>query len=369
MDDFLAAFEIHFYRPETDSGLISYCLIGQACGAQIVDALLFLIGHGDTSSRRSHRKKGDRQQAKRKNLHEQMPAVCTDNTPYEKVGDAEPVSIADEAPFDIPDTWEWIRVRYITELFNGRAFKPSDWTTSGLPIIRIQNLNDPSAPYNHYNGTVEDSYLLHGGELLFAWSGTPGTSFGAHIWLGGEAVLNQHIFRLDYPETVIDKRYYMHALNQRVITLIGAAHGSAGLQHVTKGVFESTLIPLPPYLEQLRIVDRLDEIQPLIESYDVVQSAVDQLNASFPEQLRKSILQLAVQGKLVPQDPSDEPASVLLERIRAEKERLIAAGKIKRDKHESVIFRRDNSHYEKRDGEEHCIDEEIPFDLPDSWAW
>lgn len=238
-----------------------------------------------------------------------------------------------------------------------------------MPIIRIQNLNDPSAPYNHYNGTVEDSYLLHGGELLFAWSGTPGTSFGAHIWLGGEAVLNQHIFRLDYPETVIDKRYYMHALNQRVITLIGAAHGSAGLQHVTKGVFESTLIPLPPYLEQLRIVDRLDEIQPLIESYDVVQSAVDQLNASFPEQLRKSILQLAVQGKLVPQDPSDEPASVLLERIRAEKERLIAAGKIKRDKHESVIFRRDNSHYEKRDGEEHCIDEEIPFDLPDSWAW
>ena len=295
--------------------------------------------------------------------------IVTNNTPYEKVGNAEPVSLADEVPFEIPDTWEWIRVRFITELFNGRAFKPTDWTENGLPIVRIQNLNDPNAPYNHYNGTVEDAYLLHGGELLFAWSGTPGTSFGAHIWHGDTAVLNQHIFRLDYLESIIDKRYYMYALNQRVLTLIGAAHGSAGLQHVTKGVFESTLIPLPPVKEQIRIVERLEELHPLTENYDTVQKAVDQLNTSFPDQLRKSILQLAVQGKLVPQETSDEPASVLLERIRAEQERLIREGKIKRDKHESVIYRRDNSHYEKRGGFERCLGEEIPFDLPESWSW
>ena len=87
------------------------------------------------------------------------------------------------------------------------------------------------------------------------------------------------------------------------------------------------------------------------------------------QQLKNSILQMAVSGKLVPQDPDDEPASVLLERIRAEKERLIATGKIKRDKHESVIYRRDNSHYEKIDGAERCIDDEIPFEIPESWAW
>ena len=94
-----------------------------------------------------------------------------------------------------------------------------------------------------------------------------------------------------------------------------------------------------------------------------------QLEKSFPDQLKKSILQTAVQGKLVPQNPNDEPAGVLLERIRAEKDKLIAAGKIKRDKSESVIFRRDNSHYEKRDGKEVCVDEEIPFEIPNTWAW
>ena len=96
---------------------------------------------------------------------------------------------------------------------------------------------------------------------------------------------------------------------------------------------------------------------------------MNDLNVNFPEMLKKSILQEAVQGKLVTQDPSDEPASVLLERIRAEKERLIQEGKIKRDKHESIIYRRDNSHYEKLDGIERCLDDEIPFEIPSSWAW
>ena len=99
------------------------------------------------------------------------------------------------------------------------------------------------------------------------------------------------------------------------------------------------------------------------------ENRLNNLNTQFPDLLKKSILQEAVQGKLVPQDPNDEPASVLLERIRAEKEQLIKAGKIKRDKHESVIFRRDNSHYEKLDGIERCIDDEIPFEIPDSWVW
>ena len=99
-------------------------------------------------------------------------------------------------------------------------------------------------------------------------------------------------------------------------------------------------------------------------------TALQNLNRqSFPEALKKSILQEAVQGKLVPQDPSDEPAEALLERIRAEKQRLIKEGKIKKDKHESVIFRRDNSHYEKRGSEEVCIDEEIPFEIPSGWSW
>lgn len=278
-------------------------------------------------------------------------------------------SLVDEVPFDIPDSWEWVRVRNCTELFNGRAFKPSDWTVMGLPIVRIQNLNDEKAPFNYYDKSVEEDVHLYGGELLFAWSGTPGTSFGAHIWRNQEAVLNQHIFKLLFDETALFKPYYMYALNQRVGSLIKAAHGSAGLQHVTRGVFESTLIPLPPFAEQIRIVEKLNVLFPIVDHYSSAYNNLNNLQSAFPEALNKSILQEAVQGKLVPQDPSDEPAEALLERIRAEKQRLIKEGKIKKDKHESVILRRDNSHYEKRGSEEVCIDEEIPFEIPENWAW
>ena len=129
------------------------------------------------------------------------------------------------------------------------------------------------------------------------------------------------------------------------------------------------LIPIPPLNEQRKIVKRLGNLKLLIESYAEEESALSKLNTQFPEILKKSILQYAVQGKLVPQDPADEPASVLLERILTEKKKLIKAGKIKRDKHESVIFRRDNSYYEKVDGIERCIDDELPFEIPESWEW
>lgn len=129
------------------------------------------------------------------------------------------------------------------------------------------------------------------------------------------------------------------------------------------------LVPIPPVSEQRRILKQLLEILPTIQMYDITHQRLEKLNDTFPAQLKKSILQDAVQGKLVLQDPADEPASALLEHIRAEKEQLIKEGKIKRDKHESVIFRRDNSYYEKVDGIERCIDDELPFEIPESWEW
>ena len=143
----------------------------------------------------------------------------------------------------------------------------------------------------------------------------------------------------------------------------------AAIPHLNKNIFFSLLFPLPPYEEQIRIVEQYNTLIPFIDNYGVLENKLDILNASFPELLKKSILQEAVQGKLVQQDPNDEPASVLLERIRAEKQALIKAGKIKKDKNESVIFRRDNSHYEKLNGIERCIDDEIPFEIPDNWVW
>ena len=130
-----------------------------------------------------------------------------------------------------------------------------------------------------------------------------------------------------------------------------------------------SLFPVPPVSEQKRIVQKVSDLSPCLEQYAAADTKLLSLNTAFPEALKKSILQEAVQGKLVPQDPSDEPAEALLERIRAEKQRLIKEGKIKKDKHESVIFRRDNSHYEKRGSEEVCIDEELPFEIPSGWSW
>ena len=197
-------------------------------------------------------------------------------------------------PYQVPQNWSWVRVASLCSLSNGKAFKPTDWSNSGLPIVRIQNLNNPDAEYNFYSGIVEEKFSLHGGELLFAWSGTPGTSFGAHIWWGKEAVLNQHIFRVDFDETKINKTYFKLALNQQLDMLISSAHGGAGLQHVTKGVFEATPIPLPPLAEQIRIVDRIESLfAKLDEAKEKAQATLD----SF--EIRKAaILHKAFTGEL-----------------------------------------------------------------------
>lgn len=258
----------------------------------------------------------------------------------------------EEITFEIPESWAWTKVGNVTILYNGRAFKPSDWTEDGLPIVRIQNLNDENAPFNRYNGVFDEEYHLYGEELLFAWSGTPGTSFGAHIWRRQEAVLNQHIFRIEFPEKYINKKYFAYALNFQVLNLIRLAHGSAGLQHVTKGNFQNTLIPLPPLEEQKRIVAKIEELMPFVEQYAKASTRLNTLNASFPDQMKKSILQQAVMGKLVPQDPNDEPASVLLKKIAEEKQKLIKEGKIKKQEALPAI-----------------TEDEIPFDIPESWEW
>ena len=287
-------------------------------------------------------------------------------------------SIADEVPFkELPTGWAWVKIGTIANLVNGKAFKPNDWTNDGLPIVRIQNLNNPGSPYNHYNGECDRKFLLHGGELLFAWSGTPGTSFGAHVWSGGEALLNQHIFNVKFSKSNLDIHYLKLSINQSVLSLIGQAHGSAGLQHVTKGTFESTLLPLPPLAEQRRIAERVSELMPLVEAYGGLEDAREALDAALPGRLRRSVLREAVRGRLAPQDPSDEPAGELLARIRAERRELAAEGKMRLPKGgDSVIFTgSDGRRYEKRvdakgrESEPACIEDEIPFEIPEGWAW
>ena len=168
----------------------------------------------------------------------------------------------------------------------------------------------------------------------------------------------------------IDPNYIVNYLKSPYVdNLINSITYGVKMPRVGTETMTSLLVPIPPLEEQRRIVEKIDGVASAISAYDVAYQKTETLNSAFPETLKKSILQEAVQGKLVPQDPSDEPAEALLERIRAEKQRLIKEGKIKKDKHESVIFRRDNSHYEKLAGVERCIDDELPFEIPESWAW
>ena len=168
----------------------------------------------------------------------------------------------------------------------------------------------------------------------------------------------------------IDPNYIVNYLKSPYVdNLINSITYGVKMPRVGTETMTSLLVPIPPLEEQRRIVEKIDGVASAISAYDVAYQKTETLNSAFPEALKKSILQEAVQGKLVSQDPSDESAEALLERIRVEKQRLIKEGKIKKDKHESVIFRRDNSHYEKLDGVERCIDDELPFEIPESWSW
>jgi type I restriction enzyme M protein len=158
----------------------------------------------------------------------------------------------------------------VCELFNGRAFKPEDWEhadSGGVPIVRIQNLNNPDSAFNYFTGAVSERNTINNGELLFSWSGSRGTSFGAHIWRGGKAVLNQHIFKVGFDESRATKMYLLYALNKAVTEVEENLHGGVGLVHITKGDLEKIKIPLPPLALQKEIVAEIEGYQEEIRNY------------------------------------------------------------------------------------------------------
>ena len=216
--------------------------------------------------------------------------------------------------------WVECSISDICGLINGRAFKPNEWSRHGLPIVRIQNLNDEAADYNYCNFNVNESIIIDKGQLLFAWSGTPGTSFGAHIWKGGKAVLNQHIFKVEIEEQYLDKRFVMYSFNHNLKDYIAKAHGTAGLAHITKGKFENSSFLLPPLPEQHRIVAKIEE---LFSDLDAGVEALKKVKAEL-KRYRQAVLKAAVEGKLTEEwreknKDKLEPASVMLERIRVER--------------------------------------------------
>ena len=305
---------------------------------------------------------------------EKNPSVIfkgADNTPYEKIGD-EVRSLADEIPFDIPDSWEWVTLQTIATSSLGKTLDKAKnkgdlkpylcsinvyWDGIDLTTVKETRLEENELP----------KYLLRPGDLLICEGGDVGRSA---VWESTQEMYYQNALHRVRFYGEINPHYFQLLLEcYKGNQILDAYSKGMTIKHLVQTALNTIVFPLPPLPEQTRIVDAVNRLLPYLHSYDRAEQKLSALNTGFPEALKKSILQEAVQGKLVPQDPSDEPAEALLGRIRAEKQRLIKEGKIKKDKHESVIFRRDNSHYEKRGSEDVCIDEEVPFEIPENWAW
>ena len=301
-------------------------------------------------------------------------------------------NIKDEHFYSYPSSWSTARLEELLNVINGRAYKKAEMLTSGTPILRVGNLFTSNDWY-YSDLQLEPEKYIDDGDLIYAWS----ASFGPFIWNGGKVIYHYHIWKMDiYSEKALDKNFsklFLAAISER----IKASGNGIAMIHMTKERMEKVVHPLPPIEEQHRIVAKVDELMSLCDALEAQtensiaahQTLVEVLLEALlkaPEQgatpdqatkqfqqnwqrlsehfdtlftttasidtLKQTILQLAVMGKLVPQNPSDEPAAKLLERIAAEKAQLIKDGKIKKQKPLPEI-----------------TDEEKPFELPNGWEW
>ena len=294
------------------------------------------------------------------------------NLPYtfcEQIG-KEVKDISDEIPFDIPESWCWCRLDSIFYHNTGKALNSSKTQGTKMQYITTSNLYwnkfelDKLKEMPFTENEIEKCTVSKG-DLLVCEGGDIGR---AAIWNYDYPMrIQNHIHRIR-PYLQVDMYFYYYVFYlYKSAGLIGGK--GIGIQGLSTNALGSLFIPLPPLAEQRRIVEKIEQLLPFIEKYEQAETQLTTLNTTFPEMLKKSILQEAVQGKLVPQNPDDGPASVLLERIRAEKQKLIKAGKIKKSKHESVIITRDKIPYEIVDGKERCIADDVPFEIPESWCW
>lgn len=291
----------------------------------------------------------------------------------------------DEQPFSLPSGWAWCRIVDTGDYINGLALRPTDWSNSGRPIIRIQNLSGRNAEFNRTKVDVDPSVIVNAGDILVSWSAT----LDAYIWQGEQGVLNQHIFRVS-PSGVVNTQYLYWLLKWAIRVLANSdhAHGLV-MAHINRGPFLAQPVGLPPLEEQQRIVAKIEELMAWCDALEVeqsdaanahtglVQALLGSLTATANTQdfstswqrvaehfhtlfttessiyaLKQTLLQLAVMGKLVPQDSTDEPASELLARVQYEKQAVVATGRIKSDK--MVPSKKDDKK---------------PFQLPPAWSW
>ena len=295
--------------------------------------------------------------------------VGEDNLHYEKFQDGTVKCIEDEIPFELPEGWAWCRLNSIASIELGKTLDAAKNTGDYKPYLRsvnvhwnVINLRD----INHMKFEPNElaRYSIKKGDLLICEGGDVGRSC---VWENDKEIYYQNALHRVRFYMSISPYFYMYTMMyySNIGKLQEICKGVT-IKHLTRTALLTLLFPVPPKNESTNIANKILKMDSLLQDIECNKAAILDLVAST----KSKILDLAIRGEFVPQDPDDEPASVLMERIRAKKEELIKQGKIKRDKNESIIFRGDdNSYYEKVGTETRCIDNEIPFEIPDSWTF
>ncbi len=296
-----------------------------------------------------------------------------DNSHYEKLPTGEVRCIDSEIPFEIPSNWCWVRLQHLAEIVRGGSPRPAgspEYYNGTIPFLKVADLTKDSTMFlSSYTSTIKEAGLsrtrmVAANTLLLTNSGA---TLGVPKICTFNTTFNDGIAAfLNLSEEI--KVYVYWFLCAYTDIYRGYNQGTAQ-PNLNTDIIKSTLIPIPPINEQNRIIYKLKYLLPIIESYSTTQERLDVLNNNIRVQLKKSILQEAIQGRLVPQDNTEEPASRLLEKIRAEKHKLLKEGKLKaKDITDSIIFKGDdNKYYEKCSNSITCIDEEIVFEIPTGW--
>ena len=308
-----------------------------------------------------------------------------DNSYYETMlATGEVKCIDKEIPFEIPEGWEWCRLRAIIEGTTAgkspncekRPKKEYEWgvlTTTAIQENVFLPTENKVLPPNYI---VNSKHIVQYGDILITRAG-PVNRTGVVCLVDkecGNLILSDKTVRIDYLRKYCNPIFIVLVLNSPAIheLLMSVTVGMAASQvNVSQGNIQNTLIPFPGIKEQNRIVVKITNLLPIIERYNAGQEQLEELNAQLPSFLKKSILQEAIQGKLVPQIESEGTAQELLEQIKAEKQKLVKKGKLKKSAlNDSVIFKGDdNKYWEKSEDRAVCIDEEIPFEIPSNWVW
>lgn len=307
--------------------------------------------------------KGTKSKDLKKKTSKNQPSriYCENGVWYEQIGSAAPKDVSDEIPFEIPENWAWCRLAQLAEIQSSKRVFEKDYVTTGIPFFRSKEIGELSRGESihtelyitkqHYKELKEKYGVPQVGDILLTSVGSIG-----NLWIcdGREFYYKDGNVTQICSNSSFDSQYVALYLSSPLFfEQIRSSVAGTAYNALTIIKLKSLILPLPPLAEQKRIVAKLEQVLPLAEEYGAAQEQLDKLNKELPEALKKSILQEAIQGKLVPQNPKDEPASALLAKIQKEKEALVKQGKLKKKDLECVPIE----------------EEEIPFEIPDSWTW